>query len=115
MFITENSMGRPTGTAMAEGSIANSLSMTSTVAGPAAACSVVPLPGAPSLHDAHISAMAHATLSVAHRRIDLMITALLVCVGTDMSLECPLERFAEHGPSVPFMSGPTARADRGSG
>ena len=84
MFITENSMGWPTGTAMAEGSIANSLSMTSTVAGPAAACSVVPLPVAPPVHDAPISAMALATPSVPHLRIDLIIVRSSCALGSDM-------------------------------
>ncbi len=73
MFITENSIGWPTGTAIADGSIANSLSMTSIVAGPAAACSSVPPLPLPPLHDAASSARTLAIPSSPHLRTDLTI------------------------------------------
>ena len=73
MFITENSIGWPTGTVIADGSIANSLSMISIVAGPAAACSSVPPLPLPPLHDAASSARTLAMLSSPHLRTDLTI------------------------------------------
>ena len=73
MFITENSIGWPTGTAIADGSIANSVSMTSMVAGPAAACSSVPPLSLPPLHDAASSARTLAMPSAHHLRTDITI------------------------------------------
>src|SRR4249920_907643 len=108
MFITENSIGWPTGTGMVDGSILNSLSMTSTVAGAAAACSCVPPSVPPEVHDTVTIARMLAMLNSPHLRTNFIIVRSSSGGGSDVLPKFRRDVDPAWGLTVPPCSGRTA-------